>query len=667
MWYTPYETSTRKKILKYFLCVAIILWLLISFIIWYFYFFSTGYQEDLKWWTFVEWIFDEVSYLPYLKTDDQSSFYQRFLFRSCLNPYNVDENWQFEQDLCKVYTEDNQHFIIKIIDENAVWSDWVHLTIDDVFFTYDQILRLNYWELSSLKVWSDISVYFEDWKVHVLFPTISDENIRFFMNPILPKHLLYSKDLQYYKNTFSLDPITSSCANIVSQVKDINSLVFDLNNCQNTKFSYYQVKSFSSFDDFNNYLKWVWQKAIIDAYNSDKSIEWFSWQKVLTSNLFWVFFNTDSNKLNVRVRRSLWGLIFDKFFTWDYQNYINKYNWDFINYYVSSWDNVKELMSRLSLDELSWVWANDLKDSWAKELPSNLSINWVDRKFVYFTQNWEGKKNIEIKFSNEFSDIKIYSSTNNVSRSPKGYKSWDKKVNYTLTFGENLKVWSNNFVISWFIKNKTYTIASIDIYVFENFDSVKPNNRRLEVLYFDDLVSNFVVQQIMSIFKDAWILDNFLFQPVYLAEELEWKLLMWTYDIYLWPIDLWVKKDILSLFGTEDPLQNPARYRNPRLSSLISQYYKSNDEAVKNEINSLLAQEMPLIFLWKTFDIIQLQEKVKSNVFSGDNDSIVSSQDWRNDIYSNYSIVRSVRLNYKESLSLSNFVKFIKWMLWLSL
>ena len=94
---------------------------------------ATWSQEEKKWGTFVEWIFDEVSYLPYLKNDDQSVFYQKFLFRSCLDLYNSDEiygvvdwvyMWEkiwYAPDLCKIYTEDNQNYVLRIADWNVVW------------------------------------------------------------------------------------------------------------------------------------------------------------------------------------------------------------------------------------------------------------------------------------------------------------------------------------------------------------------------------------------------------------------------------------------------------------------------------------------------------------------------------------------------------------------
>ena len=137
---------------------------------------------------------------------------------------------------------------------------------------------------------------------------------------------------------------------------------------------------------------------------------------------------------------------------------------------------------------------------------------------------------------------------------------------------------------------------------------------------------------------------------------------MWTYDIYVWTIDLWSRKDVLSLFGTEDPLLNPSRYRNPVLSSLINQYYKTRDENVKSQINILLAQDMPVIFIWNTYEPVQLQEKIKYEVFPLDDDwknPEVYAYKWRYDIYSKYSIVHSVRLDKENSFDSEIFESYL--------
>lgn len=666
MWYTPYETSVWKRIWKYLLSIVFVLWLLVSFVLWYFYLLATGSQEDKKGWTFVEWIFDEVSYLPYLKTEDQSMFYQKFLFRACLNLYEFDEEWHYAQDLCKVYTEDNQNYVLKISDENAVWSDWTPVTIEDVFFTYDQILRQNRWEVPSLNAWNSISVSLEDGKVNVTFPTMNPDNLNFFVNAILPKHIVEWMDLNTYRNYFSLAPVMDGCAKIMPQTKDVNSLIFDVNNCAETKFAYYQVKNYWSFENFEESLQWINHKAMVDAYEYTDSLEWFTWQNVLTSKLLWVFFNTDSWKASIRLRRSIGWLIYSKFFTWNYEQYVKEYDWDFLNYYVSAGENVVELLSRLTLeDNEESINTDDLKDSWAKELPGSMSINGVDRKFVFFMQKPETSKNLEIKFSNEFSNIKVMASADKTTWSPKNYNPKNKKITYTLTNGQNLNVWVNNFTVSWVIKNKTYTIASIDVYVFENLSNTQTddNQWKLSVLYYNDQPSVFAVQQMREIFASAWILDNFIFEPVYNAEELEWKLLMWTYDMYVWTVDLWSRKDVLTLFWTEDPLLNPSRYRNPILTSLISQYRKNLDWNVQKEINALLAQDMPLIFLGNTYEKIQLQEEIKNSVFKSDSENNekndVQAYRWRYDIYSKYSIVHSVRVNRKNVFNLENVKDFI--------
>lgn len=676
MWYTPYEVSVWKRVWKYLLWVVLLAWIIIGFIFGYFYLLATWSQEDKKGWTFVEWIFNEVSYLPYLKSDDQSVFYQKFLFRSCLNLYKDWDNDQWEngiydgediayaQDLCKVYTEDNQNYVLRLADESANRSDWTPVTIQDIFFTYDEIVRKNRWEIQSLNARNSVSVALEDDKVKVIFPTKNSDNVNFFTNAILPKHVVDSMNLEEYKNYFSVSPVTNWCAKIMPQTKDVNSLIFDLNECTDTNFAYYQVKNYESFEEFENFLKWKNEKAMVDAYTSINWLEWFTGQNVLTSKLLWVFFNTDSWKANIRLRRSLWWLIYHNFFTWGYEQYLKEYDWEFLNYYVSAGENVAEMINRMSLSDDEAVNANDLKDSWAQELPSSMSINGVDRKFVFFLEKPEGDKDLEIKFSNEFSNIKVKASSDWSTWGPKNYKTSDKRIVYKLISWKNLKVWVNNFTISWFIKNKTYTIASIDIYVFEKLSASKSedNQWKLNVLYYNDLPSAFAIQQMRNIFQNAWILENFVFEPVYNAEELEWKLLMWTYDIYVWTIDLWSRKDVLPLFWTEDPLLNPSRYRNPILNSLINQFYKTRDENVRSQINILLAQDMPVIFIWNTYEPIQLQEEIKDMIFSDDEDGNkkeVYAYKWRYDIYSHYSIVHSVRLNSKNAFNSENFETFL--------
>ena len=112
------------------------------------------------------------------------------MFQSCLHNYNKAEDGTPAQGLCKVYTEDNQNYIIRLLEDGVERNDGVAVSIDDVFFTYDEILRQNKWGISSLNIWNSITVALEDGKVKITFPTATEANNNFFTNYILPKHVL---------------------------------------------------------------------------------------------------------------------------------------------------------------------------------------------------------------------------------------------------------------------------------------------------------------------------------------------------------------------------------------------------------------------------------------------------------------------------------------------
>lgn len=309
------------------------------------------------------------------------------------------------------------------------------------------------------------------------------------------------------------------------------------------------------------------------------------------------------------------GLIHAQFYTGNYQDFIQKYEGEFLNEYYSNGENIQEFINRMSLTETG-INTIDLQDSGAKELPATISVNGVDRKFVFFIEKPKEARNLEIKFSNEFTGIEIKAPDGSVF-SPKGYKSEDKKVIYKLSPDGNLKIGSNQYTVNGTIKGKTYTIASIDIYVFEQYTKVsEENNWKINVLYYGDSISTFIVQQLKKIFQNANILNNFIFEEVYTPEELEGKLLMGTYDMYIGSINLGVKSDILTIFGTDESLINPSKYRNPLLTSYIKTYQKEGNEKVKEQINILLAQDMPLVLLGNTYNSVKVKDKIAEKIFS---------------------------------------------------
>ncbi len=100
-----------KRVLRYLFFVALLAWILISIYIGYQYAWFSSDQLSSKGGTFVEGIFDTTSYLPYLRSDVQSLFYQGLLFNSCLKE---SDNGSIVSDLCDVTTTDNQTYTVTL-------------------------------------------------------------------------------------------------------------------------------------------------------------------------------------------------------------------------------------------------------------------------------------------------------------------------------------------------------------------------------------------------------------------------------------------------------------------------------------------------------------------------------------------------------------------------
>jgi len=70
------------------------------------------------------------------------------------------------------------------------------------------------------------------------------------------------------------------------------------------------------------------------------------------------------------------------------------------------------------------------------------------------------------------------------------------------------------------------------------------------------------------------------------------------------------------LFGTEESLINPSKYRNPILTTYIKQYQKEESQNVKDQINSLLRQDMPIVMLGNNYTSIKIKDKIAESIFS---------------------------------------------------
>ena len=82
---------------------------------------------------------------------------------------------------------------------------------------------------------------------------------------------------------------------------------------------------------------------------------------------------------------------------------------------------------------------------------------------------------------------------------------------------------------------------------------------------------------------------------------------------------------------------------------------------MREQINALLAQDMPLIILGNTYSSVKIKNKIAETIFSGED--VLQSNLWRYQIYHNYAIIKSVHVNWKTALKRENLSAFFqkKW------
>jgi hypothetical protein len=92
-------------------------------------------------------------------------------------------------------------------------------------------------------------------KLRISFPSASIDNSRFFLNPILPAHVLENKTLDYYRSRFAVAPVGSSCAKVSRSTNDASSILFDTSHCEFLMSNRFQIKQFQSLSELELYIE----------------------------------------------------------------------------------------------------------------------------------------------------------------------------------------------------------------------------------------------------------------------------------------------------------------------------------------------------------------------------------------------------------------------------
>ena len=649
--------NTLKRVLRYVFFVALIFWVLTTIYVVYQYLRASSKQTITKWWTFVEGIFDTTSFLPYLSNDWQSKFYQGFLFDKCLW-FTLDENGRpnYEDKLCHVTTRDYKTYYASIQTWN-IRSDGVPFSLDDVYFTYNEILQKNILWIPYLDSYQDINVELEWDKVKVVFKNSSEDNTLFFTNYILPQHALIEPNLDMYQQSFAIEPVYNNCAKIKSQSTDQYSLIFDLSNCDNTNLGFYQIKNTISFDEFKNGII-NGNGSIVDAYVWNENLKWYEVVNVESNKLVTLFFNTKSNKMTVRLRRALGGLLNHNLFDGENNEYMKKYDRDIFNYYLSTGGNIKSFVDRIDVNNS--LSKQDLIDRWVEELTGNINISEKEKAFAFYTEDSSQNFKLKLIFDKSYDKIAIQHNSGDLYY-PSSYSKKNKETEYGISDKyKNLNKWLNKYIIYSIDWKDKDIIGSIDIYnLYQKEIENGVIKEQLKVLYFDNDLSNYTVWKIKQVAKKFDISDNFLYEKVKDKNELEGKLTAWEYDVFVNTIDMWLNTDISKIFSTELASINPSQYTNARLLSLLKQYNESkNKSKIVAEINRIYANDMPMVVLGREYVKLNIKEHILKKLNLQELNMYQYNR--RNLIYRNLSLTENVYIDKEKAKDLRNFWRFIK-------
>ncbi|HMS91154.1 MAG TPA: ABC transporter substrate-binding protein [Candidatus Absconditabacterales bacterium] len=650
-----------RDILRYTFFLSLFFWILITIYIGYQYVWVSSTQVTTKGGTFVEGIFGNTSYLPYLRNDIQSNFYQGLLFNSCLKPSYDNNNATYIPNFCTVTTKDNQNYTVSL-NKGFIWSDGTPVSLEDIYFTYNDILRNNMWELSLLSQYATTTVVKDtSTTLQITFPNKSSDNILFFTNYILPQHILKNAELSDYKSLFAFKPVYSNCANLVAQSNDEYSLVFNLVNCNQTNLNFYQVKNMVSFDTFKQTIN-NGDKSIIDAYVGDETLDGYMAKRITTNQLTSIFFNTRSDKLRVRGRRALGGLIKHNFYSSGYESYLKKNNDGLFDVFQSTGAGVKDLLNREYNENI--INKNDLIDINIQSLVKSISIKGINQKLVYFIDTGVSLPT-EFVFDRTYDRITM--EYKGKTYTPKHFVKGGRSGWYTFGLNEKtLGTGLNKYSIYGYDKNKKTLLASLDIYnvipEMTEEETIVGEPVKFTVVYYSTYINDFVEKRLQEIFTKAGIEENFIFEKITTPQELQGRLVVGDYDLLINTVDMGLKNDFTKLFSTDKSEINPSQYQNQKLTTLLKQYSVADESSKKKpltEINSIYSKDMPLIILGQEYLTINFKPHIIEKLFSSGSAFDIDKYNRREYIYKNIKLVKNMHIDGKKIWNIDNFSKFI--------
>lgn len=590
-------------------------WILLSVHVWYQYvtYSSSQTPSNEKKWTFVEAITDEVGYLPYVSSSDADKFYQSLLFKNCSYPLLDEASIEYENNACVVTTQDYQTFTVELSETAWVWSDGTPVNLNDILFSYKTIIADNYREIPALEWlwWIEVTPDSINNQIVIVFSEPNVDNAIFFTNFILPSHILANQTLATYIEDFWIQPVTSWCATLQPSLTDPTSTVFDLQNCEDTNIRYYQVKAFSELEDIKEYIP-TWSLTI-DMSTQPFEYEWYTQHKVLINKMQTLFFNTTSETLSLEKRRALWNLFTSLFATSDTQDYLIKDPYLFDQY---------EALSLTDTGAIQWIRETLQSTTQQSEPVANLPTQLV-RNDEWRSQTYQlldtinDKFQILFTFEQWFERISV-SHNGWVEYFPASFSPLTNTSFYNLNpLFNNITPWINTYTIRAYRADESISTYEMVVSYLEEYQITKnvQNIAPFRVISFEDSVSQQLISDLKQSLLVVWLSEYFVFETYKERNEYEWKLTSRDYDIALRTINLWLRKDLSTLFTQEDPLVNPSLWKDEEFASEMNRYFRVDIQekaTIKTFLDERFAEQYPLVVLWKAVETITLRSDIEN-------------------------------------------------------
>ena len=118
--------------------------------------------------------------------------------------------------------------------------------------------------------------------------------------------------------------------------------------------------------------------SIVDAYVYPAQASGYVEKHLLSNKYVTLFFNTESRKTSVRLRRSLGGFVKYHFYQTGYKDILDQYDEELFSTFLSTGARIKEFLGRV--DSTEALSKGDLEDIWVSALPETLYLSGTDKK-----------------------------------------------------------------------------------------------------------------------------------------------------------------------------------------------------------------------------------------------------------------------------------------------